>query len=364
MRAEGLEPPRLAPPEPKSGVSANSTTPAPGGREPAEVAHGGAEGKGNAGLAFCFPCRRPRLRAGGVRRAVLADFAPVHKLGRLSLFRPRRGLINPLHTWLPRNKVVSASKCGKPSMFSNLVGEASPAPAAFGVADRLIDISIVVPVYNEEESLVPLYRMVAGALELIPRSAEIVFCDDGSTDGSAVVLDSLVANDPRIRVVHLRRNYGQTAALMAAIRYSKGAVIVAMDADCQNDPADISRLLAKLDEEFDVVSGWRKDREDKTLSRKLPSMIANRLISGLLGVPLHDYGCTLKAYRREVIADVRLSGEMHRFIPIYASWEGARVTELPVLHHARRVRPFEIRPRTGRAGDAGPADPVLPGSRA
>jgi glycosyltransferase involved in cell wall biosynthesis len=123
---------------------------------------------------------------------------------------------------------------------------------------------------------------------------------------------------------------------MAAIQHSAGSVIIPMDADGQNDPADIPRLMAKLDEGFDVVSGWRKDREDRALSRKLPSMIANRLISGVIGVPLHDYGCTLKAYRREVIEDVRLYGEMHRFIPIYASWEGARVTELPVGHHARK----------------------------
>src|SRR5271166_2161665 len=140
---------------------------------------------------------------------------------------------------------------------------------------------------------------------------------------------------PRVSIVHLRRNYGQTAAIMAGIQYSSGAVIIPMDADGQNDPADIPRLIAKLDEGYDVVSGWRQDREDKA-SRKLPSMIANRLISRILGVTLHDYGCTLKAYRREVIEDVRLYGEMHRFIPVYAAWEGARVTELPVRHHARK----------------------------
>lgn len=198
-----------------------------------------------------------------------------------------------------------------------------------------VDISIVIPVFNEIEALPSVYAGLASSLDLMSESVEIIFCDDGSKDGSAALLDEIAATDTRIRVIHLRRNYGQTAALMAGIRHSSGAVLIPMDADGQNDPADIPRLLAKLDEGYDVVSGWRKQREDRTLSRKLPSMIANRLISRLLGVPLHDYGCTLKAYRREVIEDVRLYGEMHRFIPIYASWEGARVAELPVQHHAR-----------------------------
>src|SRR5579863_54759 len=224
----------------------------------------------------------------------------------------------------------------------NIVANADRQPVAQrsqseqSAADRTIDISIVIPVYNEVESLPALYRSLSGALDALPQSAEIIFCDDGSHDGSAAALDGLAATDNRVRVVHLRRNYGQTAAMMAGIQHSAGAVIIAMDADGQNDPADIARLMAKLDEGFDVVSGWRKEREDKALSRKLPSVIANRLISGLLGVPLHDYGCTLKAYRREVIEDVRLYGEMHRFIPIYAAWEGGRVAELPVQHHARK----------------------------
>ena len=203
-------------------------------------------------------------------------------------------------------------------------------------SDNIIDISIVIPVYNEADSLPALYRMLCGALKTLPQTVEIIFCNDGSQDGTTTALDALAAADERVCVIHLRRNYGQTAALMAGIQHSVGAVIVAMDADGQNDPNDIARLVAKLDEGFDVVSGWRKNREDKALSRRLPSMIANRLISTLLGVPLHDYGCTLKAYRREVIEDIRLYGEMHRFIPIYATWEGARVTELPVRHHARK----------------------------
>jgi len=199
-----------------------------------------------------------------------------------------------------------------------------------------MDISVVIPVYDEAETLPELYRALAETLDRLPQSAEIVFADDGSKDGSADVLDGFAEIDPRVRVLHLSRNYGQTAALMAAIQDSAGNVVIPMDGDGQNDPADIPRLLAKLDEGFDVVSGWRTVREDNALTRRLPSMIANRLISALLRVPLHDYGCTLKAYRREVVEDVRLYGEMHRFIPIYAAWEGARVTELAVAHHPRR----------------------------
>jgi dolichol-phosphate mannosyltransferase len=197
-------------------------------------------------------------------------------------------------------------------------------------------LSIVIPVFNEVEALPSLYQALRQVLDQLPTSTEVILANDGSTDGSAAALDQLVERDPRFRIVHLRRNYGQTSALMAAIQHSTGDVIISMDADGQNDPADIPRLLAKLDEGYDVVSGWRKDRQDKALSRRLPSIVANWLISSLLGVPLHDYGCTLKAYRRDVLEDVRLYGEMHRFIPIYASWEGARVTELPVTHHARR----------------------------
>jgi glycosyltransferase involved in cell wall biosynthesis len=198
-----------------------------------------------------------------------------------------------------------------------------------------MDISVVVPVYNEVEALSDLNQMLTDALDQLPQSAEIVFVDDGSSDGSGAILDELAHSDSRVQVLHLRRNYGQTAALMAAFQHCAGDVVIAMDADGQNDPADIPRLLDKLAEGFDVVSGWRTHRDDR-FSRRLPSVVANRLISSLLGVRLHDYGCTLKAYRREVIEDVRLYGEMHRFIPIYAAWEGARVTELPVIHHARR----------------------------
>jgi glycosyltransferase involved in cell wall biosynthesis len=199
-----------------------------------------------------------------------------------------------------------------------------------------MDISVVIPVYNEVEALPELHRALTDTLDRLPQSAEVVFANDGSKDGSAAALDAIAESDPRVRVLHLSRNYGQTAALMAAIRNSTGDVIIPMDGDGQNDPADIPRLLAKLAEGYDVVSGWRVTRRDSALSRRLPSVIANRLISALLHVPLHDYGCTLKAYRREVVEEIRLYGEMHRFIPIYAAWEGARVTELAVGHNPRR----------------------------
>lgn len=199
-----------------------------------------------------------------------------------------------------------------------------------------MNISIVIPIFNEAEGLPALYLALKETLDRLPQSAEIVFANDGSTDGSAAVLDELAATDRRIRVLHLARNYGQTAALMAGLQHSSGDLVIPMDGDGQNDPADIPRLLEKIDEGFDVVSGWRVERQDRALTRRLPSQIANRLISTVLRVRLHDYGCTLKAYRRDVIENIRLYGEMHRFIPIYAAWEGARVTEIPVGHHPRR----------------------------
>jgi len=199
------------------------------------------------------------------------------------------------------------------------------------------EVSVFLPVFNEEPNLLPLHTKLDGALKELGRSAEIVYVDDGSTDGSLKILREIAATDDRVRVVALRRNYGQTAAMSAGIDAASGEVLIPMDADLQNDPADIVRLLEKLDEGYDVVSGWRKNRKDKMVTRKIPSMLANRLISWIGGVPLHDYGCSLKAYRRESLQDVRLYGEMHRFIPIYASWAGARVTEIPVEHHARTM---------------------------
>jgi dolichol-phosphate mannosyltransferase len=210
-------------------------------------------------------------------------------------------------------------------------------PARTTSADETPEISVFLPVYNEEPNLRPLHAKLDAALKALGRSAEIVYVDDGSNDGSLPILRELAALDSRVRVVALRRNYGQTAAMAAGIDAARGKVLIPMDADLQNDPADIQRLLDKLDEGYDVVSGWRKNRKDKMVTRKIPSMLANRLISWIGGVPLHDYGCSLKAYRRESLQDVRLYGEMHRFIPIYASWAGARVTEIPVEHHARTM---------------------------
>jgi glycosyltransferase involved in cell wall biosynthesis len=197
------------------------------------------------------------------------------------------------------------------------------------------DISVFLPVFDEEPNLRLLHQKLDEALRKLGRTAEIIYVDDGSKDGSLAILRELAAKDARVRVVALRRNYGQTAAMAAGIDAARGRVLIPMDADLQNDPVDIARLLDKLDEGYDVVSGWRKNRQDKLVTRKIPSMLANRLISWIGGVPLHDYGCSLKAYRRESLEDVRLYGEMHRFIPIYASWAGARVTEIPVEHHAR-----------------------------
>jgi glycosyltransferase involved in cell wall biosynthesis len=163
----------------------------------------------------------------------------------------------------------------------------------------------------------------------------MILVNDGSTDGSRTLLNELASRDKRVKVIHFRRNFGQTTAIMAGIDYSSGDVLIPMDGDLQNDPQDIPKLLAKLDEGYGVCSGWREDRKDHALKRNLPSRIANWLISTISGIHLHDYGCSLKAYRRDVIKGVKLYGEMHRFIPIYATWQGARVTEIPVVHHAR-----------------------------
>jgi len=199
------------------------------------------------------------------------------------------------------------------------------------------ELSLFLPVLDEEENLRPMHAKIQSALDALGKTAEVIYVDDGSTDKSLSILKEIAAGDDRVRVISLRRNYGQTAAMSAGIDAAKGEILIPMDADLQNDPADISRLLEKLNEGYDVVSGWRKNRQDKLISRKIPSQIANRIISWIGGVPLHDYGCSLKAYRREVIQDVRLYGEMHRFIPIYASWAGARVAEIPVDHHARTM---------------------------
>ncbi len=196
-------------------------------------------------------------------------------------------------------------------------------------------LSVIVPVYNEESNLSEFADSLLAVLDDMENPAEVIFVNDGSVDGSADLLDEMAGKSSMIKVVHFRRNFGQTAAMMAGLDFSSGDIIVPIDADMQNDPRDIPKLLDRLGEGYDLVSGWRKNRKDDKLRRNLPSWVANRLISKISGVKLHDYGCTLKAYRRSVIEDVRLYGEMHRFLPIYASWAGARTTELPVTHHPR-----------------------------
>ena len=199
------------------------------------------------------------------------------------------------------------------------------------------ELSLIVPVYNEEENLPILMEAICLSLQPLNREWQVIFVDDGSTDRGLDVLKSLVENDPEhVRVLVFRRNFGQTAARAAGIDHSRGSIIVLLDADMQNDPADIPILLAKLDEGYDLVSGWRKDRKDNRLTRTIPSNMANGLISRVTGVHLHDYGCTLKAYRRDSLEGFRLYGEMHRFIPVFAHSIGARITELPVRHHPRK----------------------------
>ncbi len=198
------------------------------------------------------------------------------------------------------------------------------------------DISVVIPVYNEEETIPHLHEALVEALGGLDRSWEVLLVNDGSSDASAEKLDDVAEADGRFVAIHLRRNFGQTPAMSAGFDHARGDVIVAMDADLQNDPADIPKLLAKMDEGYDVVSGWRRDRKDPFVTRILPSRIANGLISTVTGVRLHDYGCSLKAYRREIIEDVQLYGEMHRFIPALARWAGARIAEVEVSHRPRQ----------------------------
>jgi len=198
-------------------------------------------------------------------------------------------------------------------------------------------VSLIIPVYNEEESLPRLMESVLALVRTLARPVEIIVINDGSTDASADLLKTMAKTNPELKVINFSRNYGQTAALMAGVELASGEIIISMDADLQNDPNDIPMLLAKLGEGYDVVSGWRKDRNDAVISRNLVSRVANFLISHISGLHLKDYGCTLKAYRRDVIKGVRLYGEMHRFIPIYASWRGAKVVEVPVRHHAREL---------------------------
>ncbi|HEX3247689.1 MAG TPA: glycosyltransferase family 2 protein [Chloroflexota bacterium] len=196
-------------------------------------------------------------------------------------------------------------------------------------------LSVIVPVFNEEECLPRLHDELRPVMESLGSSYEIIYVDDGSRDGSLDFLRTLAERESQVRVIRFRRNFGQTAALAAGMDQARGDILVFLDADLQNPPGEIPKLLAKLDEGYDVVSGWRKNRQDAALMRKFPSRLANALISWVSGVHLHDYGCTLKAYRRDVMENVRLYGEMHRFIPAYAFWAGANVTEIPVEHRAR-----------------------------
>lgn len=205
------------------------------------------------------------------------------------------------------------------------------------LAEEIGLLTVIVPVYNEEASLNKFLENLLSVLEREKFRYEIIFVDDGSTDRSAELLESFAAANDKCKVVRFRRNFGQTAAMMAGFDYSSGDIIVPIDADMQNDPEDIPALLNKLNEGFDLVSGWRENRKDSKLVRNFPSWVANKLISKISGVKLSDYGCTLKAYRRSIVEEIKLYGEMHRFLPIYASWAGARTTEIPVHHNPREA---------------------------
>ncbi len=197
-------------------------------------------------------------------------------------------------------------------------------------------LSILIPIFNEEENIPSLYDRLLAALKKIGRPYEVIFIDDGSSDGSLEILLDISKKNSNIKIISFSRNFGQTAALSAGIDFSRGEILIPMDGDLQNDPEDILPLLEKIEEGYDAVSGWRKDRKDPFFTRRLPSIIANKMISLISGVRLHDYGCTLKAYKRDILKNIRLYGEMHRFIPIYAQWIGARVAEIPVNHFPRK----------------------------
>ena len=194
-------------------------------------------------------------------------------------------------------------------------------------------ISVIIPIYNEEANIIKLSESILNALSDI--DFEVLFVNDGSTDNSEKIIESISEKHSNMKLINLRRNYGQTAAIQAGFDHAKGDIVIPMDGDLQNDPKDIPMLIEKINEGYDVVSGWRKIRSDKKFTRIIPSKIANMIISKISGIHLHDYGCTLKAYRKEILHDIKLYGEMHRFIPIYASWEGAKVTEVAVHHHPR-----------------------------
>lgn len=225
----------------------------------------------------------------------------------------------------------------KPVAGASAAGMTAPAERGKGESPRAMDISVVLPIYNERDNLLPLFDEIERALSATNKRFEIIAVDDGSRDGSARVLREAVAQRPYLRVIEFRRNSGQSAAFDAGFRAASGELVVTMDADLQNDPADIPALIAKLDEGFDVVTGWRKNRKDGAVLRKLPSTIANFMIRRLTGTRIHDLGCSLKVYRRYVTDEMRLYGEMHRFISVLADGQGARVGEVVVNHRARRA---------------------------
>jgi len=202
--------------------------------------------------------------------------------------------------------------------------------------DKTLDLSVVIPIYNEAKNVERLYEKLEEVLSKFDKSYEVLLVDDGSTDGTTDKLAKIHKRNPKYKVIQFRRNYGQTAAISAGFDYSIGDVIVTIDADLQNDPKDIPKILKKMEDGYDVVSGWRKERKDPFLTRIVPSKIANWLVSILAGIHLHDYGCTLKAYSKDVAKNVQLYGEMHRYIPALASWIGINVTEVPVSHHERK----------------------------
>ncbi len=238
-----------------------------------------------------------------------------------------------------QSSAVVQSTARKPQLRASAVIEPFTIMTAeeSSTADQeTVDLSVVIPVYNEEGNVSILYRKLVAVLNTLDMSYEIIFVDDGSCDRTFNVLNGIARKDPFVKILSFRRNYGQTAALSAGFDYARGGVVVTMDGDLQNDPDDIPKMLDKLAEGYDLVSGWRENRRDPLWTRRIPSMIANRLIAKITGVSLHDYGCTLKAYKRGVVKNIHLYGEMHRFIPAIASWLGVKTVELPVRHHARQ----------------------------
>lgn len=200
----------------------------------------------------------------------------------------------------------------------------------------MLELSVIIPIFDEEENIEPLYSELKSTLDSLNKPYEIILVDDGSQDNSFNILKTIARQDKTVKAIRFGRNYGQTAALAAGFKYAQGDILVTMDGDLQNDPQDIPHLLSKMQEGYDVVSGWRKKRKDPLFTKKIPSWIASWLISVITGVHLHDYGCTLKAYKKEAVKNVTLYGEMHRFLPALASWNGVSIAELPTRHHARR----------------------------